>query len=66
MDWCKLNFDGSVNITTGVLGVGGIIRQHSGIIIAAYSLQINVVNPFDAELQALLQGLILSRTYHIR
>lgn len=48
VEWCKLNFDDSVNMNSGVSGIGGIIRQHSGQMIVAYSSHINKADPLDA------------------
>lgn len=55
----KLKFDGCLNPTAQTEGVGGIIRDHKGDLMAAYTGTITATRPLEAELQFLLQGVFL-------
>lgn len=64
----KLNFDVAMNPGTLTAGVGGTIRDNKGKMPAVYSgysstqvIQAN--HPLEAEIQALLQGLIIFQSY---
>lgn len=57
--FCKLNFDGVVNVANQTAGVGGIIRDHHGEMVAAYTGAIAVTHPRHDELQSLMHGIIV-------
>lgn len=55
----KLNIDGSFNPISGTAGIGGIIRDHHGDLIQAFSYATAAKSPLEAEMQAFLRGLQL-------
>ncbi|WRX16205.1 Reverse transcriptase domain - like 10 [Theobroma cacao] len=60
----KLNVDGSSR--NGHLAAsGGILRDHTGKLIFGFSENIGLCNSLQAELRALLRGLLLCKEYHI-
>ncbi|KAJ8634296.1 hypothetical protein MRB53_027632 [Persea americana] len=62
----KLNFDGAMNPGTMTTGIGGIIRNHNGELIVAYTSSIKAMTPLEAEIQALYQGIIQCKVNHAR
>ena len=52
-----LNIDGSALSNPGVVGVGGILRDHLGCWIASFSLHLGIATNNMAELAAVRQGL---------
>ena len=56
--WVKLNIDGSANVSAGVAGGGGLIRDDRGDWIVGYR-KISKTNSFLAETWALRDGLLL-------
>lgn len=60
----KLNFDGAVNPRAQTAGIGGIIRDANGEMIAAFTGRAS--HPMEAELQALVEGLLISQRKGIR
>ncbi|KAL8544249.1 hypothetical protein ACS0TY_004691 [Phlomoides rotata] len=59
--WIKLNINGSYDQHMGVASGGGLIRDHLGALRLAFYIPLVVTSSFDAELQALLHGLHLTR-----
>lgn len=57
---CKLNFDSSMNSSTGLAGIGSIIKGNTGNMVMAHSGQIISAHPLEAELQSLMQGTSMS------
>lgn len=43
-------------------GLGGIMRDHEGVMIAAYASQIKANHSFEAKMQSLLEGLKISKS----
>lgn len=58
----KPNFDGAVNLFSKTAGVGEIVRDHKGELIAAYKEMVSTTHPLEVELQSLLQGVIICQT----
>lgn len=54
--YVKLNFDGSFSSLSEHAGIGGIIRNASGHLLAAFSSQVRASHSIEAELQALITG----------
>ena len=46
--------------------IGGIIRNHHGKLIVAYTSSIKAMTPLEAEIQALYQGIIQCKVNHAR
>lgn len=61
--WLKMNVDASF-ISTHRAATGGIIRDHSGVLIRAFSEKIVAPSPLCAELFAILSGLNLASDHH--
>lgn len=55
----KLNTDGAYDADLQAAAGGGVVRDHTGAIILAFSTPLNAISSYDAEIQALLQGLRL-------
>lgn len=62
--WIKLNMDGAFDTDLQSAAGGGLIRSHSGNLLQAFSSPISASSSFDAELQALLQGLQLATRFN--
>ncbi|KAK4706306.1 hypothetical protein R3W88_034140 [Solanum pinnatisectum] len=56
-DWVKLNTDGSALDNPGKLGAGGIIRDHRGEIILAFSTPMGEGTNNQAEIEAAIFGM---------
>lgn len=56
----KLNCDGSVNNLGRSVGSGGVLRDHDGRFIFAYSSRLEPCTVTEAELQEILQGIRLA------
>lgn len=61
--WIKLNTDGAFAESTGKAGGGGIIRDHSGKMLAAFATPLDAQSAMEAELLAIHLGLTVSREY---
>lgn len=62
MGWMKLNFDGSYDyINKNAACIGGMVRDHQGIVHIAYAFLMRANSPLEAEMQALLQACIYVR-----
>ncbi|GMI69888.1 hypothetical protein like AT3G25270 [Hibiscus trionum] len=59
LGFLKLNFDGAMAINGNAGGIGGIIRNHLGVVISSYSNRISAGPAIMAELLALKFGLNL-------
>ena len=57
--WMKLNTDGSVFGSLGVVGCGGVIRDDCGNWLSGFNRRIGITNSFCAELWGLREGLIM-------
>lgn len=55
----KLNFDGSYNPVTEKAGIGGIVRNATGLLIVAYAGEVKASHSIEAEIQALISGIEL-------
>lgn len=60
-----MNFDGFVNTFTQSSGIGGIIRDDKGEMVAAFVEGVATTHPLVTELQALLKGVSFSNTFNI-
>lgn len=60
-DFVKMNFDGGVNPFNEAAGVGCIVRNYKGEMLTAFTSAIVITHPPEAELQALFQGVNISR-----
>ncbi|GLU17043.1 hypothetical protein SLE2022_334400 [Rubroshorea leprosula] len=58
----KLNTDGSRNHTTGGAATGGLIRNHCGIWIHGFAVNVGVTSSFLAELWGCREGLKLAHS----
>ena len=61
--WLKLNTDGAFSESTGRAGGRGIIRDHSGRLIAAFTAPLDAHSTLEAELLAMHHGLLLAREF---
>ena len=59
--WIKLNTDGAFAESTGRAGGGGIVRDHLGRMIAAFSTPFEANSALEAELLAIHHGVSLAR-----
>lgn len=62
----KLNFDGAADISNQIAGVGGIIRDYRGEMVAAYTGAIAATHPLDAELQPLMRGITVCNSKSLK
>lgn len=60
-----MSFDGSLNISSQLIGVGNIVRDNKGEMVAAFMGAIEAADALLAELQALLQVVSSSRSFAI-
>ena len=58
--WLKLNTDGAYSETSGRAGGGGILRNHCGNLIAAFTTPLDAQSALEAELLAIHHGLTLA------
>ncbi|KAL4360531.1 hypothetical protein GQ457_04G030100 [Hibiscus cannabinus] len=54
----KFNIDGAVKGSYGLAGIGGVLRDHSGKILAEFSKSIGFADPTSAEILAIKEALI--------
>ncbi|CAI0404027.1 unnamed protein product [Linum tenue] len=59
-EWVTLNSDGSVHHGTGSAAAGGLLRDHSGRCIAAYTISLGICSITRAELRGAVEGLQLA------
>ena len=62
--YVKLNIDGSSLGNPGHSGVGAVFRDSSGNILCGFSWFLGSRTNMEAEAMALLEGLLLSATFH--
>ena len=62
----KLNTNGSAKGNPGLVAAGGLIRDHNGSWIASFTKSIGFTHPIAAELQGLMEGLVLVKNLNIR
>lgn len=65
-EFYKLNFDGSMHLGTMTAWIGGIIRNHNGELVVAYTSSIKAENALEAEVQALYHGVIQCKVNHVK
>lgn len=55
--YVKLNYDGSFSPLSQHAGIGGIIRNSTGLLVAALAGKVHAVHSVEAELQPLITGI---------
>ena len=63
--WVALNIDGAASSTSGLAGVGGLLRDHRGDWISGFHKGVGRSNSLLAELWAMVEGLKLGRELNI-
>ncbi|XP_042016195.1 uncharacterized protein LOC121764206 [Salvia splendens] len=61
--WIKINVDGAFRQLTQKAGAGGVLRDSEGEILAAFSAGFEAGSGLEAEVLALLTGVILAKQY---
>ncbi|KAL6194707.1 hypothetical protein ACLB2K_035784 [Fragaria x ananassa] len=56
-DWIKLNVDGSLHKNTGIICVGGVLRNDRGEWLNGFSAKLGIGQVLEAELWGLLKGM---------
>ncbi|XP_077232608.1 uncharacterized protein LOC143869953 [Tasmannia lanceolata] len=72
--WCywkkpplgKVKINSDASLTAGNAGIGGIVRNHEGIGIRFFSLNVEVEAIHLLELKAILQGVVMASKNHLR
>jgi ribonuclease HI len=66
LGWFKLNTDGSSLVNPGISGAGGLIRDHKGNLIVAFSEYVGIGSNNKAELLGVLIGLRKCKAMSLR
>ncbi|XP_042494308.1 uncharacterized protein LOC122073748 [Macadamia integrifolia] len=66
LNWFKINVDGSSLGNPGRVGAGGIARNKKGQICKSFSIYLGIKKIFEAEFEAVLEGLIMAKRYGAR
>lgn len=61
--WIKLNTDGSYNETSNKAGGGGVIRDHTGRLLLAFTTPLDAHSALEAELLAMHHGLMIAKEF---
>ncbi|KAK8991113.1 hypothetical protein V6N11_062137 [Hibiscus sabdariffa] len=59
--WFCLNSDASLSHSSGAGSIGGVVRDHSGVLRFSYSKSIGTTTVLQAELRGILEGLRIAR-----
>ncbi|KAL4361719.1 hypothetical protein GQ457_04G001290 [Hibiscus cannabinus] len=59
--WIYLNSDASLSHSSGVASIGGVVRDHSRVLLFSYSKSIGTTTVLQAELWGILEGLRIAR-----
>ena len=61
--WIKLNVDGAFSQSTQCAGGGGLVRDHKGEILAAFSAGLEGSSGLEAEVSAVLLGILMAKQH---